>query len=84
MTLQPLNHVMVPKRYTPDVPRLRAEYVRWCGALHQAGAGHCGCKARQWFKCESCGRRYGWCVGGAPDPRCDVCVVTDPRKEQAA
>ena len=27
------------------------------------------------YTCPDCGRLCGWCFGGAPDPRCDDCVV---------
>lgn len=33
------------------------------------------------FVCPSCGKLCGWCFGGAPDPRCDACVVDSPEKE---
>lgn len=63
---------------TGQAAALRAQYDRWCGALHQPGSGtiwgHCGCKARQWFRCPGCGRRWGWCAGG-DSPLCDVCEI---------
>lgn len=66
-----------------DAREMRAEYRRRRGVagLHQPG--ECDCRPGQWFRCEGCGGRYGWCVGGSPDPRCDVCVVSDERAREA-
>lgn len=48
------------------------------GAIHdgQCNGNECGGV----FVCPSCGRLCGWCFGGAPDPRCDACVVEHPEQ----
>lgn len=33
--------------------------------------GNCGGT----YVCPDCGRTVGWCFGGAPDPRCNDCVI---------
>lgn len=62
----------------------RGRWVTWRTRSGTDLEMSCGCPhpfAR--FKCEGCGNVVGYCFGGAPDVRCDDCVVKNPTRKSA-
>lgn len=57
------------RKYQPDYGMARLEVVAW------AHDKNCECEAHHTFTCDQCGRRVGWCLGGADNMpgACNFC-----------